>query len=285
MPDPIVDGWIYATMLIENQWGEKGSGFLVSRELPGNDRRIYLVTNKHVLNSSPEKRILAHQVLLYANVTSPGGALHAETLEVPLRSARGARYWREHPDADTDVLVFDVTETFIDYPRLRHKWMNYDDFFTPEEMEEHDIRIGDEVFIVGYPLGLRHRTTNLPLLRSGIIATFIGTSLEDRVPDGEGGTRSRVLRAFLIDGGAIPGSSGSPVVLRPLPDRFVHGAATEERPPAYLLGILSEARYMPIEFHEQKIPSYSGLGLALDVDTVRETIDLFTRTPPVEAAY
>jgi hypothetical protein len=57
MGSPLVDTWLYATMLIENEWGERGTGFLVRRSIniTGNSK-IFLVTNKHVLNKNSDYR-------------------------------------------------------------------------------------------------------------------------------------------------------------------------------------------------------------------------------------
>jgi hypothetical protein len=129
--------------------------------------------------------------------------------------------------------------------------------------------------VIGYPMSLRHRTNNFPLLREGIIATRIGETLEDDHIEPDGTKRRRILRGFLIDGATIPGSSGSPVVLKPVSGRLVKGTIIMNLAPAILLGIIAETRYMPIETEEGYIPSFTGLGLAFDAETVRETIELF----------
>lgn len=46
-------------------------------------------------------------------------------------------------------------------------------------------------------------------------------------------------------------------------------------PQPVLLGIIAETRYAPIETREGNIPSFAGLGLAFDAETVKETIELF----------
>jgi hypothetical protein len=40
-----------------------------------------------------------------------------------------------------------------------------------------DIAAGDEIIVLGYPLGLRHSTSNFPLVRGGILATRIAENL------------------------------------------------------------------------------------------------------------
>ena len=46
-------------------------------------------------------------------------------------------------------------------------------------------------------------------------------------------------------------------------------------PQLVLLGIVSETGYAPVRTPTGTIPSFAGLGLAFDAETVRETIELF----------
>ena len=52
--------------------------------------------------------------------------------------------------------------------------------------------------------------------------------------------------------------------------RLVMGTAL-----AVLLGIIAETRYAPIQTATGAIPGFAGLGLAFDVETVRETVEMF----------
>jgi hypothetical protein len=59
----------------------------------------------------------------------------------------------------------------------------------------------------------------------------------------DGSVRKRRLRGFLIDGAIIPGSSGSPVIIKPSVGRYTRGALSYANFPPMLLGIVSESRY------------------------------------------
>jgi len=275
MASPIVETWIYTTMLIENEWGEKGTGFLVSRLISDEYGRIFLATNKHVLHKEAEMRQSANKVILYLNIKNVDGSITGQTAELPLNLNDGSKRWREHPDQDVDVLAFDVSPLIAQYPQIKGKWANYSDFGDRAKRDELDVTMGDEIVVIGYPLGLRQGATNFPLLRSGIIATRIGDTLEDDYREANGTIRKRILRGFLIDGATIPGSSGSPVVLKPTTGRFVKGNILLGLPPPILLGIVAETRYAPIRMPAGEIPSFAGLGLAFDAETVKETIELF----------
>ena len=128
---------------------------------------------------------------------------------------------------------------------------------------------------IGYPLGLRQGDSNFPLVRQGVIATKIGMRLKDKVESPGGTLRDRTLRAFLVDGATVPGSSGSPVILKPVIGRIQGNTIVMGAAPTVLLGIVAETKYAPVQLGATIIPSFAGLGLAFEVETIRETIELF----------
>lgn len=87
--------------------------------------------------------------------------------------------------------------------------------------------------------------------------------------------RKRILRGFLIDGAIIPGSSGSPVVIKPATIRFVRGQMVMQTFSRVFLGIIAETRYAPIVTRDTDFLSFAGLGLAFNADTIKETFELF----------
>lgn len=267
----------FSTMLIENEWGGNGTGFLVSKIISQEEGgRVFLVTNKHVLNKFSSFRNAATHIIIHYNEITPDEKIIKKDMLWPIIQG-GRPIWREHPDSDVDVLVFDITG-FISFVRNIHvRYADYSLLATADILNENEIKIGEEVVIIGYPLGFtrlatRHKDSNLPLFRSGIIASSIGDMLQDVVNE-NGEDRTRNLRGFLIDGGVINGSSGSPIVLKPNLSRFQNGAFSMGTSlPPYILGILAETRYAPIG----NMDNYANLGLAFDATTIRETIDLFS---------
>src|SRR5437867_6039891 len=239
MGNPIAESWLYATVLVENQHGAKGTGFLVSRMIDEKNARIFLVTNKHVIGQDQKARAATETLTLHLNLKDPNGKLRGESLFIAVHGTRPQNMWgqlyREHPDPDVDVLAFDITVAIMAKIGIANKWADYSDFANRKKLDELDVTIGDDVMVVGYPLGLRHRETNFPLVRSGVIATKIGETLEDEVQDPNGAKRKRTLRGFLVDGATIPGSSVSPVVLKPVFGRKVQDMLIGELAPAVLL--------------------------------------------------
>ena len=172
---PIGHGWIECTIRIENEWGGGGTGFLVFRNTAEQRGRIFLVTNKHVLNEDPGTRQTALRLKLFVNVKRDDGVVTGESIVLSLVE-KGQRIWREHSNANVDVMAVDITRLITSKPEMQRKWVFYSDFITPEVKKRDDITIADEVLIIGYPdplgTGLAHTRTNYPLVRQGIIATF-----------------------------------------------------------------------------------------------------------------
>lgn len=274
MASPALLSWIQVTVLIENDWGETGTGFLVVRHVADDRAKAFLVTNKHVLNKDENLRSAAQEIFIHVNMRKPDNSVTGKKGTLPLHYADSSKSWREHPEPDVDVVVFDVTSLIINFPQIERRMAGYDAFADKASLREQEIDIGDEVLVIGYPIGVKQGKTNYPIVRSGIIATKIGEQLQDEVEE-NGKKRQRSLRGFLVDGATVPGSSGSPVILKPIVGRYVQGGIQLNAAPALLLGIISETYYAPVYTPKWEIPSFAGLGLAFDAETIRETIELF----------
>ncbi len=270
---PIADTWIYATIRIETEWGKQGTGFLVARAIDANDTKVFLCTNKHVLNQDEKKRQTATKIICHLNETGKDNKIVSVKHELPLAFSNGIKRWKEHPDKDVDVLVFDITDLIIQRPKMVKKWINYGLFADKDTLSKEDITIGEEILVLGYPNIVPQYKSNLPIVRQGIIASQIGEKYVD-----EYNNKKRILRGFLIDGGVIPGSSGSPVILKPVIGRIVNNTIVMGHAKPYLLGIIAETRYSsirPIPTKKSSILSYAGLGFVFDATTIKETIELF----------
>ncbi len=275
MASPALLSWIQSTILIENDWGETGTGFLVQRVINGDRGKAFLITNKHVLNKEPQLRKDANEIYISVNVRENDNSLVGKKAVFPLHYADNSSKWREHPDPDVDVIAFDVTSLIVNFPQVEKKMADYSVFANKEKIQEFDIDIGDEVLVIGYPIGLKQGLTNSPIVRSGIIATRIGEVFQDTVVEKDGNRRQRIVKGFLLDGATIPGSSGSPVILKPTTGRYVKDTIILGVTPAFLLGIVAEMYYSPVLAGKWNNPAFANLGLVLSSDVVKETIELF----------
>jgi hypothetical protein len=263
-------------MLVENEYNGEGTGFLVYRPIKAesNEGKVFLITNKHVLNPDPDKRDKATKITLNLNIQNENNSIVKQKAEIPT-NVGSSKSFREHPSEDVDVIAFDITKLLAQYPSIRIQTATYEMLLNADKIKDWDIKIGDQINVIGYPAGIRHRMTNFPIIRSGIISSMIGEELEDECKYRDGKRRKRILRGFLVDGAIIPGSSGSPVVMPPVSLRNVHGRLQIQTFPLLLLGIIVESRYAPLITPTFDYLSFSGLGLALDAQTIVETIDLF----------
>jgi hypothetical protein len=188
----------------------------------------------------------------------------------------GVRQWREHPNPHVDVLAIDVTKLIVEEPEIEKKFARYEDFATPDILKNEDITVGEDIMVIGHPLGIAHARSNSPLVRQGIIATRIGEHIHLNV-EGTGGRRNVEIPGFLIDAAIVGGSSGSPVVLKPVIGRAVKNNINLGAARPYLLGIVSGMRIAPIKVGGNVYPTLAGLGIVYDAATIRETIELFFR--------
>jgi len=262
--------WIYTTVLIRNEWNETGTGFIVSDK---ERRKIYLVTNKHVTNIDEDKRKSASKFTFYFNTKTNDTTFRIKEIEVKFIEPKNE--WREHQDRNVDVLAFDITVLLKSERDIEARAIPLDNFCESSTIEQLDIKIADEVMVFGYPelYGLKHEESNFPIVRQGIIASRITENLKDRGMTGN--EEERILRAFLIDGAIIPGSSGSPVILKPTMGRYIKNEYLVQDFQPVLLGIVSEYRIGLIIQKKSDYLSFANLGLVFRAETIKETINMF----------
>jgi hypothetical protein len=276
---PISLTWVHATVRVENEWGKGGTGFLVIRKMEKKQGKVFLVTNKHVIHPESESREKADHLTLFLNVREKDGTVAGKSFQVPLNED-DHKLWREHPNPHVDVLVVDMTSLINRYPNLENRGADYSLFATPQILKEEEITEGEEVLILGYPLGLFHTRVHSPLVRQGIVATKIGERIQVRFRSSSGGPQRVEIPGFLIDASIIPGSSGSPVVLKPIIGRKVKDKIEMGTATPYLLGIVSATETAAIRIEGYAFATLAGLGIVYDASTIRETIELFFPKEP-----
>lgn len=271
---PDLEKWTQAIVLIDNGWNNSGTGVAVVRKTGAGVGRMFLATNKHVLWSSKADREIVDTVSLYVNEEQNGrvSPLIGELELVDKQS--GTTFWREHPDPDVDVAAIEISAV-LQHPGITLKCIPYGIFADRTTLDTHHIGMGDEVLTLGFPAtGIGHGDFVFPLVRQGIIATRIGAPVHDFIEE-NGQERRRRLRGFLVDGATVPGSSGSPVILKSPIIRIVDNQLSIMDMPPLFLGIIAEATLASIANKGFDGYSYAGLGLAFDAETVKETIELF----------
>lgn len=89
------------------------------------------------------------------------------------------------------------------------------------ELVESEFREGNEVFVLGFPLGLAGESRNYTIVRQGIVAR-----IHDWYDD--------EAKVFLVDASIFPGNSGGPVLAKPTMHTYGKAITT-----ATLIGMVS----------------------------------------------
>lgn len=190
----------------------------------------YLVTNHHVVDEWEQ---------LWVRINDPQSSV------VQLDDG-----WYTHPDPKVDVAVigFNLTSE----KNRESSIVPIESFLSDahavfrDGLQDTSVMESDEVYTLGFPLGLTDAQRNYVIVRQGIIA---------RIRDWyEGESMS-----FLIDAEIFPGNSGGPVILKPTMYSYGH---TRVHPK--LIGMV--AAYLPYRTEN------SGLAEIVPIDQVRETI-------------
>lgn len=166
----------------ERREGFGGTGFLVGvSTLFG--QRSFIVTNRHVVEDG-------HCTLSFN--TRDGATKILETDE---------REWRYHQDNNWDVAVH-VIDHLPNY-KLRH--LPTPMLLEEIDLERMDMRLGDELALIGRHITFDGLQQNTPTARFGQIAQMPGDPITDE--------RGRSAPCFLVQIHSLPGFSGSPVFL------------------------------------------------------------------------
>jgi hypothetical protein len=220
----------YATVLLHlyKEGQDKhdcGTAFMFSHS-EGKETKLLLVTNYHNVQGVPLGKIYMSKL----DQTDPDvpraviGDMHTIDL------TNFEKKWYRHPYADIAVMPAEelLKEQEEDGTPLYFKAISSESVLEEEEIRK--LELVEEVVFIGYPSGKHNLYNYMPIIRRGISATAI---FEDYVAE---------RPSFLIDAGAFPGSSGSPVFLW---RRHSAGVPTSNHDQLHLafLGILSGSLY------------------------------------------
>ncbi|HFG6897085.1 trypsin-like peptidase domain-containing protein [Acinetobacter baumannii] len=193
-PNSIKDQLYYSTVMIQSAQSS-GTAFLLSKNI-GQLTRIYLVSNKHVVKNQTECQIRFHKSESLNPENKIGDFIHHFSNEEWING------WKFHNDDEVDLAVFDLTPTMAALNEQQQciffRSLNTNSIATKEKNKE--IIAMEKVFFVGYPNAFRDEINNLPIARSGYLATPLYTDFEGK-------------ETFLLDASIFEGSSGSPIFI------------------------------------------------------------------------
>ncbi len=237
-----------------------GTGFLVGRPLPeeGTSEKIYntfLVTNKHVLQNQ-------QSIILRFNSIQG-----TETRDYPINLFKDrSQTWVGHPSENIDVAVQFINPNVLSQDSTRFSYFKLDETcMNTTEMLRSGVSEGDQLYVLGFPMGIVTHTSNYVIARGGVLS---------RIRD----VLSNHQTNYIIDASVFPGNSGGPVVIRP-EAISINGTQNIDR--AALIGVVkSYIPYKDVAISQQTgkpkviFEENSGLALVETVDSIEETVEL-----------
>jgi len=158
-----------------------------------NNYMVYLVTNKHVINSVDN---LVVRFNSQRNIT-------AKDYPVALKDSSGNLTWTGHPDPDIDIAVIKLHIGKVREEGMKCQFFESDHHtMTKSQMATDQRTEGDFIFVMGFPMGLLAQDRQHVFVRSGIIS---------RIQD----LYEAKSKDFVIDSFVFPGNSEGPVLLKP----------------------------------------------------------------------
>jgi hypothetical protein len=158
------------------------------------DKFLYLITSRHVvINETFDHRPDYLQVSLHTNARD---LQQRNDLSVPLY-VNGVPQWYQHPSCNAiDVVAISVNDPNV-LSDLCVLAFNGGDIVSREE----PMPLGQDVLILGFPLGFHDTLHNLPIVRRATIASSFAHPFKGEP-------------YFLTDGRLHRGMSGSPVIAK-----------------------------------------------------------------------
>ena len=232
-----------------------GTCFILSKPGGTNWGWNILVTANHVLAG-----IATDEATLNLRQTNEVGVFTNFSLSIQIRN-KGKPLWICHPDADVAAMVLPLPDTF----RASHRWIRSEWLAADEMFKNEDIRPGDEMMCLGYPLGLESGSGGFPVLRSGRIASYpIWPSSK--------------AKTFLLDMTTYGGNSGGPVFFD-FRKRQIPGLPPSEWIDAVgIAGLVSEdirrSEHTEGYFGSSTLNMPLGIAVVVPAEFIRQTLDM-----------
>ena len=216
---------------------------------------IFVVTNRHVVEGDRQ---------MWIRFCAPAGK-HPKVLPIP--RGPGPFPWVLHPDPDIDLAVLPLDAIQIPDGLAPDRFLTLQPHaVTIDDLRSSEFSEGNELFILGFPMGIAGTDQNDVIVRHGIVA---------RIQDWYDG-RSK---DFLIDSSIYPGNSGGPVILKPV----IWGAMPRFTTPKVIGLISAYLPYRDVAMSEQTglirliSEENSGLAKVVPMDAVIELTSILAR--------
>lgn len=168
-----------------------GTGFFIAKADDGLKDRIYLVTNKHVLQGA---------IGLVIRVVTNTASIMCSDIDIPLLDPSGNKLYAPHPSPLVDIAAISVENAVIKTSGLGFKGDM--DCLLIKDMKAIGLGEGDIVYSLGYPMRLVDNKHCYPICRMGCISRIC--SAYDGLNPIE----------YIVDAQVFPGNSGGPIITK-----------------------------------------------------------------------
>lgn len=185
--------------------------------------RLYFITNRHVVIKEEDKYFPDElQLRLHTNSND---IRQNEILSLRLYDDEGKPQWLEHPIRGKTI---DVVVVPLDGELVKSRFFIRAFSATDQIPQDVDISIGEDVLVIGYPMGFHDMLHNLPLVRNAILASVYPVPFEGKP-------------IILIDSRLHSGTSGSPVLTKStqMVRRTDGSTSFLSKPVSFLVGVHS----------------------------------------------
>jgi len=195
MHDPLSQTSFYLETSYQGNPMELGTCFFVQR-----NSKTFLVTNWHVVTSrnpiTKEFRTKAVEPdLLTVKIHKKSEFIELVDFDVQLKNEDGVNLWLEHPHFSNDVDIAVIEVKIPDDCQV----LCVEQFIEPFN-EKTTVYIKDDVYVIGFPFGLRAGNV-FPIWKRGSIASEPVMDIDN-------------LPKMYIDTASRPGMSGSPIIYK-----------------------------------------------------------------------
>jgi hypothetical protein len=200
-----------------------GTGFVVASEGNGASEKglYFLVTNKHMIG---DWTLADGDILEFRNtleVSFYGGVGRSFTpITVPLLDAENhllSKRLRLADNPNVDVAVVFLNEIMTATGTLKMTGFGTSYLLPFNRMSSYLTGLGDQIFALGYPLGITSARTSHPIAKAGYLATVPGEEFAIDIPSlSRNATHSTTRlegKLLVVDGLIVAGNSGGPIVL------------------------------------------------------------------------
>jgi S1-C subfamily serine protease len=221
--------------------------------------RVYLVSNRHVLDS--EKKVYLR--------FNPKGTLPTREYELDIEQSRNAGVFKTHPDTTIDLAAASITPAVLRAHDIQFDFFRSEsNVVNKQSLRELGITEGDSAYILGFPMGIVGAERSFVIVRHGTIARIRDYIIE-------------ASKEILVDCMIFPGNSGGPVVTKP---EIVAIQGTKSQAASHLIGVVvSYIPYQDIALSQQtgrpRVVFEDNSGLA-SIVPIQFLVDLIESMQP-----